>query len=523
MDKQPASIFNDVIGPVMRGASSSHVAGSARIGALVRQSLGGLVSRAVVEFDANGSLAASYHGHGTDMGFVSGLLGLDLADPRVPEALAMAQRQGLDVSFQISDYGAEHPNNYRIRAFGPGGVSRSWEGVSVGGGMIEMRAFEGFSVSIDGGWFESLLLFDKAGSAPQAELRAALQALAGPEAVIQTAESAERRFFNLKRAAPFSASALNALQALPGLRDGVHLTPFLPTPSRPGCGVPFRTAEELLAYAEEDALPLWRLACVYESRRGGASDEHVFTQMGELFAIMENSLAEGLAGTDYPDRILGPQAYKIAEGRKNGALVRSAWLNSVIECVTAIMEAKSAMRVIVAAPTAGSCGCLPGALLGYGRAMGTERAELVKAMLAAGMIGVFIAESATFAAEVAGCQVECGAGSAMAAAGIAHLLGGTARHCLDAASMALQNLTGLACDPVADRVEVPCLGKNILGALNAVACANMALAGFDKVIPLDETIAAVYDAGRQLPLSLRCTVGGLGLTRTSLALRERLS
>ncbi len=144
-------------------------------------------------------------------------------------------------------------------------------------------------------------------------------------------------------------------------------------------------------------------------------------------------------------------------------------------------------------------------------------------MLAAGLIGVFIAESATFAAEVAGCQVECGAGSGMAAAGVALMLGGTVAQCLDAASMALQNITGLACDPVANRVEVPCLGKNIMCGFNAVACANMALAGFDKVIPLDETIAAVYDVGLMLPLDLRCTLGGLGKTPASFAIRKRLS
>ena len=139
------------------------------------------------------------------------------------------------------------------------------------------------------------------------------------------------------------------------------------------------------------------------------------------------------------------------------------------------------------------------------------------------LIGVFIAESATFAAEVAGCQVECGAGSGMAAAGVALMLGGTVAQCLDAASMALQNITGLACDPVANRVEVPCLGKNIMCGFNAVACANMALAGFDKVIPLDETIAAVYDVGLMLPLDLRCTLGGLGKTPASFAIRKRLS
>ena len=154
MAKLPASLFNDVIGPVMRGPSSSHVAGAARIGALVRQSLGGDVRSVLVEFDVNGSLAESYHGHGSDIGFVSGLLDIDLTDPRVPDACAIAEREGVEVTFSILDYGATHPNNYRITATGGDGRTLHWEAVSVGGGMVEMQRFEGFPVSIEGGYYD---------------------------------------------------------------------------------------------------------------------------------------------------------------------------------------------------------------------------------------------------------------------------------------------------------------------------------------------------------------------------------
>ena len=214
-------------------------------------------------------------------------------------------------------------------------------------------------------------------------------------------------------------------------------------------------------------------------------------------AITDQKMVAGLIYLDNYDEALE----SVEEVRRS--LLTALIDRKITKYITAIMEVKSAMGVIVAAPTAGSCGGLPGTLIGVGRTLGLPREEIVKAMLAAGLIGVFIAESATFAAEVAGCQVECGAGSGMAAAGVALMLGGTVAQCLDAASMALQNITGLACDPVANRVEVPCLGKNIMCGFNAVACANMALAGFDKVIPLDETIAAVYDVGLMLPLDLR--------------------
>lgn len=165
MDKMPASIFNDVIGPVMRGPSSSHVAGAARIAAVVRQSVGGDPLRAVVDFDVNGSLAASHDGHGTDMGFVCGMLGKEITEPDVDRYAWLAREAGVEIEFRILDYGAEHPNNYRIEVWGRGGERHLWEGVSVGGGMIEMRNYDGFPVSICGDFCEALVKFPRGGAA----------------------------------------------------------------------------------------------------------------------------------------------------------------------------------------------------------------------------------------------------------------------------------------------------------------------------------------------------------------------
>ena len=144
-------------------------------------------------------------------------------------------------------------------------------------------------------------------------------------------------------------------------------------------------------------------------------------------------------------------------------------------------------------------------------------------MLAAGLIGVFISKYSTFAAEVAGCQAECGAGSGMAAAALATLMGSTTEQAVAAASMALQNILGMICDPVANRVEVPCLGKNIMAAGNALSCANMALSGFDPVIPLEEVIHTMDRVGKSIPCELRCTaLGGLSVTETSRKIEKRL-
>jgi L-serine dehydratase len=140
------------------------------------------------------------------------------------------------------------------------------------------------------------------------------------------------------------------------------------------------------------------------------------------------------------------------------------------------------------------------------------------------MIGVFISAHATFAAELCGCLAECGSGSGMAAAALVALAGGSARQAVDAAAMAIQNVLGLICDPVANRVEVPCLGRNAMAASNALACANMVLAGYEAVVPLDEVIETMDRVGRSLPMELRCTaLGGLAITPTSQAIARRLA
>jgi L-serine dehydratase len=246
--------------------------------------------------------------------------------------------------------------------------------------------------------------------------------------------------------------------------------------------------------------------------------------MEKIVRIMLDSIRQGIAGTEYADRILGAQSPSFQAKMDEGRLLDAGILNRMILYVTAMMEMKSAMGVIVAAPTAGACGGLPGACIGAASALGLPPREMTKALLAAGLIGVFIAAHATFAAEVGGCQAECGAGSGMAAAALVTLGKGDTRQALAAASMALQNILGMICDPVANRVEVPCLGRNVLAASNALAAANMALADLDPVVPLDEVIATMDEVGQSIPHELRCTaLGGLSLTPTSRRIEKRLA
>ncbi|MHB8862768.1 MAG: L-serine ammonia-lyase, iron-sulfur-dependent, subunit alpha, partial [Pirellulaceae bacterium] len=247
-------------------------------------------------------------------------------------------------------------------------------------------------------------------------------------------------------------------------------------------------------------------------------------KMKEILCILRRSIQEGIAGTRYDDRVLGHQCGRFNDLLNAGRLLDGGALNRIILYVTALMEMKSSMGVIVAAPTAGACATLPGAIVAMAEKMGLGEEHMAKALLASGLIGVFIATRWTFAAEVGGCQAEGGSAACMAAAGLVTLADGTLAQSVAAASMALQSMIGLICDPVASRVEVPCLGKNVMAASNALSCANMALAGYDPVIPLDEVIETARRVGDQLPRELRCTaLGGLSITPTSQMLERKLA
>ena len=514
MIKQPASIFNDVIGPVMIGPSSSHVAAANRIGTLAREMVKGRLKDVIVEFDPRGSLATTYHDQGSDIGLVGGLLGLNPADVRLPASLDLALNQGINVTFRVVDYPASHPNTYRITIFSDQKERISLTAISVGGGMIEIQEIEGLKVSIAGDFYETLIFVNDLDQLELKQMAEDLKTLIGDFDFCDCSWDHLHGLIDVKTTYKLPSRLLESIASVGKVTKVLELSPILPILSRKGCAVPFRSAREMLKVASEKNLELWELAQMYEGFRGDISPESVFQRMREIVFLMKFSLEAGLEGTSYEDRILGPQAYLIEKNKNK--LIPGDVVNKVISYTTSMMEVKSSMGVIVAAPTAGACGVLPGAILGAAEVMGLNLDEAVKAMLAAGMIGVFIAEKSGFAAEVGGCQLECGAASGMAAAGLVQLAGGSAEQGVNAASIALQNILGLVCDPVADRVEWPCLGRNIMAGVNAIASANMALAGYDKVIPLDETLTAMDQIGRMLPPELRCTgLGGLSVTSTS--------
>lgn len=509
------SIFNDVLGPVMRGPSSSHCAASLRIGRICRDLMDGVIKEVLIEFDPNGSLATTHESQGSDMGLFGGFLGWEADDERLPEYQKAIQEAGIDIKIDIHDIGAEHPNTYKLTLKNHH-ESHELTALSVGGGMIEVVVIEGAPVSIVGDYFETLI-YVTSFAGIQEYLSATLTA-----DEINICRGNEN-FIQIKAQAFPDDEILTELYSMEHVTHIKKLSPVLPVLSHKSSKVPFLTCEEMLEYNRDKNLALWQLAVHYEAARGRLTHEEVFVKMQEIVAIMRAAVDTGLQGTAYEDRILGSQSVKFKDRLEKKKLIDGDILNQIIMSVSAIMEVKSSMGVIVAAPTAGSCGALPGALLGAGSAMNLADEEIVKAMLAAGMIGVFISAHATFAAEVGGCQAECGSGAGMAAAALVGMAGGNLAQSLSASSFALQNSFGMICDPVANRVEAPCLGKNVLAASNALSCANMALADYDHLIPLDEVIDAMNKVGNSIPNDLCCTaLGGLSITKTSKQIEEKL-
>jgi L-serine dehydratase len=514
------SIFNDVIGPVMRGPSSSHTAAAHRIGAIIRQVCSPENGKVLVEFDRKGSLATTYEGQGSAMGLISGLLGLSILDPSIVRYNELAKERGLDIRFLVTDFVASHPNTYKILVENENQEFR-FIAVSTGGGMIEISNFNGFDVAICGDFFETLIYGDSLTDNKIQVLFQLLKDQSMHSEIYLYRQGGNKYMVNIKSRKPL-LDTVYELVAGYDVKWVRQIDPVMPILSGINNPLPFSSVDEMMALAERDGLDMAELAILYESERAGIDPQKVISLMRDIVLHIKNSIREGLNGTIYEDRILGQQSHLISEAEKANRIFRTP-MNTIIAYVTALMEVKSSMGIIVAAPTAGSSGLLGGAILGVSEGFTDDIDRITKAFLAAGLIGVLIAGKYTFAAEEGGCQVECGAASGMAAAGLVQLIGGTARQAVNASSMALQNILGLVCDPVADRVEVPCLGKNIMGASNALNSANMGIAGFDPVIPLDEVIDAMKSVGDSMPSSLCCTgCGGLSVTPTAIKLHKKL-
>ena len=289
--------------------------------------------------------------------------------------------------------------------------------------------------------------------------------------------------------------------------------------------IDFQSIEQMLRDTEEQGLPLWENIQLSDCRQQDISREASWKKMSGLLEAMiqadesyreEDRSNSGLTGGD------GGRMTRY--GRQTGEdSLCGAFFSEVIAGALRMGECNACMKRIVAAPTAGACGVLPAVLLPCRRRYGLSDEALVQALYIASGFGMIIAERACIAGAEGGCQAECGSAAAMAAAAVVEMLGGTPRMAFHGAAMALKNVLGLTCDPVAGLVEIPCIKRNASGAVNALLCADLALAGVESYIPFDEVVDAMYAVGKAMPMSLRETAkGGLAVTPTGLRMRDEI-
>ena len=254
------------------------------------------------------------------------------------------------------------------------------------------------------------------------------------------------------------------------------------------------------------------------------TEQQVYDGMLENFRVMKKAAEEGLRkSVRSASGLTGGSAVKMEQAVRAGKSICGKTVGEAVAKALAVSEMNASMGRIVAAPTAGSCGILPAAVLTVMEEYGVEEREAVMSMFTAAAFGMVIARKASIAGAEGGCQAECGSASAMAAAALTELMGGTPQMAGHACAIALKNILGLVCDPVAGLVEIPCIKRNASGVANALVSADMALAGIESAIPADEVIEAMKKIGDSMPNTLKETAeGGLAATPTGKALYRKV-
>lgn len=285
-----------------------------------------------------------------------------------------------------------------------------------------------------------------------------------------------------------------------------------------------QSMQELLEVCTKENISVNEAMIRLEMQTSGRTREEIVEMMYERIEKMKEAIDIGVNDTSTaPSGISGGDAVKLKNYVQTGKSLSGNYVNDAMIFSMATSESNARMGVIVATPTAGAAGILPGVIFSLHKNDGTPLEELVDGLFTASMLGYVIANNSFIAGAAGGCQAEVGSATAMAAGTIAELKGGSPKQVIHATAMALKSLLGLVCDPVAGLVEVPCIKRNVNGAAIAFSAADMALAGIESRIPCDEVISAMYEIGKDMPHTLKETaLGGLAATKTGNEIKERL-
>ena len=525
--------LTDVIGPIMVGPSSSHTAGALRIAYLARRLC--LAEPKTVEFRLLGSFAHTLTGHGTDKALVAGMLGLATDDLRIRDSFDLAREAGLAFSFvTLPDAEYDHPNTIDVRIVDAAGNAMDVRGESIGGGAAVIRKIDDIDVRITG---ESASIVVRQRD-EKGVLAHIAQSISDEGVNIATTRMYRERkgdtaYTVLETDQAVGAEAKAAIEDHPAIYD-VRIIPGDARADVERVAVPdvaaalqrfaeldFGNGAALLAYCEEHGATLSEAFLAREAALAASLGyaDGAAAYLREALAVMRcaarRPIDEALPSMG---GLIGGEARKLADLHERGGELCDDQLSCAIAYAMAVLETNASMGRIVAAPTAGSAGVLPGVLLALQRTRGYGDDDLAHGLAAAAAIGYLITRNATVSGAEGGCQAEVGSAAAMAAAASVELMGGTPAQCFAAASNALTNMMGLVCDPIAGLVEEPCQKRNAAGAAVALVSAQIALAGIGNLVDFDQTVEAMRKVGRSLPFELReSALGGIAAAPTACA------
>lgn len=285
----------------------------------------------------------------------------------------------------------------------------------------------------------------------------------------------------------------------------------------------YHSINDLVELCHKNNAQLWQVIMMDNAHERMVSEDKIFENMRLMYKAMKTADNNYDKSLKSPSRMAGGDGELMYQYNKSGRNICGDFVGMVMEKALKMGESNACMRRIVAAPTAGSCGVIPAVFISYETYFKALEDDMVKALLIASGIGAVIAENASIAGASGGCQAEIGSASAMAAAGLTFLQGGDSLQIVNSSALALKSMLGLACDPVCGLVEVPCIKRNVAGAMNAITAAQMSMAGIKSVISPDEVIDSMQRIGTAMPSSLKETAReGLAITPTAELIKREL-
>jgi L-serine dehydratase len=286
----------------------------------------------------------------------------------------------------------------------------------------------------------------------------------------------------------------------------------------------YRSGKDIIKFCSDKNIPIWKLALESEVEDTNSSESEVMKKMREVLKVMKKSSTAGVKNNRKTlGGIIGGESLKIKKRLESKDTLCGPLINKAMMKAFSTSQHNASMGKICAAPTAGSSGIIPAAVLTVMEEFDLKEGDALKGLLTSSAVGKVITINATVSGAEGGCQAECGAAAAMASAAVVEMLGGTPEMALDAASISLKNIMGLVCDPIAGLVESPCSKRNASGVVNALISAEMALAGIKSVIPFDEVVEAMYIIGKDMHSDYKETAkGGIAGTPTGIKIKENI-